>query len=249
RALLADPSFPHAILEGKPFRSCIRCNQACRDNNYGEVRCTVNPLTGLESRGSKFSQLKGEICIAGAGIKGLEAAATAASMGLKAILYEASEQIGGQLNEYSDTYKLNAFRPVLEYYGAVLKHFGADLRTGEKCDGAALYCMPDVIYPHLVPRDVVTIDSNVFQYHDEALRLSSECNIIMTERSLNSLDRTRQIEFRKLAEKNGIKFVKIPEGKCDVKLYVKRQYDIRAAMVSGRNSLVSYLEAHLSEFQ
>ncbi|EQD67726.1 NADH:flavin oxidoreductase/NADH oxidase, partial [mine drainage metagenome] len=43
RPALADAFLPFKLFNGdRPIKPCIRCNQACRDLSYGEVRCTVN---------------------------------------------------------------------------------------------------------------------------------------------------------------------------------------------------------------
>jgi len=242
RALLADPTFAESIIHGYPFRPCIRCNQACRDNSFGEVRCTVNPETGLESVQIPMQKVEGEIVIVGAGVKGLEAALQAARSGLKATLYEQREQIGGQLLDYYDEYKKKAFSALLDYYRSALRHHNVDIRLGERYSGEALYCLPDREYEHLKPKDELYVDSNIFQHHDEVLRLAEECTVFMSDRSLRSLDRTRESVFRKMAESKGVRFVPFEWNSFDVSIHERLQYDIRAAMVSGREALRRYID-------
>lgn len=242
RGMLADPAFAIRAMRGEMPRPCIRCNQACRDNSYGEVRCTVNPETGLESVQLPLERSREEIVIVGAGVKGLEAALMAAKAGMKVAIYEQKERIGGQLLEYRDEKKKEAFSMLIEYYEHELKRLGIEVHLGEKYSGRGLYCMPDRVYDSLPEKESIYIDSNIFQHHDEALHLAKQYSVFMSERSLRSLDRTRQVEYRRIAEERGIRFVAMDGNRFDVSIHEARQYDIRAAMVSGRNALRAYLE-------
>ncbi|MEM3676147.1 MAG: NAD(P)-binding protein, partial [Thermoplasmataceae archaeon] len=249
RALLADPYFPVKIMTAPDtLRPCIRCNQACRDLSYGEVRCTVNPDTGLESVRRPIIRLNGEITVVGGGIKGLECALEAAKSGLRVTLYEASEVVGGQIRNIFDDNKRSEFQRIIGYYFRVLTRMGVDFRLGEKYSGNAVYCFPDKIYPALPEKNDLVIDSNIYQHHDEALRLARSCSVTMTERSLSSLDRVRQESYKRIAEKAGIRFVKSLETKPDVSIIERRQYDIRSAMVSGREAFRKFVENKTQDF-
>lgn len=235
RALLADPYFPRKITTAPAtVRPCIRCNQACRDLGFGEVRCTVNISTGLEHSEKPFPRLNGEIAIGGAGIKGLETALQAARSGLHVILYDQAEKPGGQINAIWDPWKRKEFTALVDYYMTVLGRLGTDFRLGEKMTGDGILCLPDRVYPDLPATGRIIIDSNVYRYHDDALRLSAGNEVIITERSLTSLDRVRQAAFRRIALEKGIGIVKDTEEKPTISLMERHQYDIREAMISGR---------------
>ena len=244
RALLADPYFAGKLMNRPEFvRPCIRCNQACRDLGFGEVRCTVNPDVGYELRKVQVPRNAGQIKIVGAGIKGLEAALTAAKAGMSVTVYDIRDSIGGQILDYSDPKKKEEFSSLIGYYKNALQNFGVKLELGMKYTGSdALYCLPDMSYPELQPSGTVKIDSNVYQYHDAALKLASGHKVIMSKRSLTSLDRVRVHSFVEAATKAGIEFVEKIEGKADVEKIQRLQYDIRAAMVSGRDALKKYLD-------
>jgi hypothetical protein len=108
-------------------------------------------------------------------------------------------------------------------------------------------CLPDVTYPHLVAKDEVGIDSNIYQYQDEAMALAGSCRVYMTNRSLSGLDRDRQIMYRKLAESMGITFKERIDNP-DVSLVAEKQYDILNAMQSGRNAVNAFLIPRINEF-
>lgn len=251
RALLADPYFSAKVIESPSLiRPCIRCNQACRDLGFGEVRCTVNPDVGYESTKSHPGTFNGGIKIVGAGIKGLEAALTAAKSGLSVTVYDMRKQIGGQILDYSDPAKAKEFGSLIEYYRNALEAMGVQFELGKKYTGEdALYCLPDVTYPGLGNSGTIRIDSNIYQYHDMALELAGSHRVIMSRRSLSSLDRVRVHSYMEKAQKAGIEFTESMDEEADARLIKRLQYDIRAAMVSGREAFRKHMDlnskAHL----
>ncbi len=249
RALLADPYFPKKIMtDPATVRPCIRCNQACRDLGYGEVRCTVNPVTGLESILRPLPKLSGEIAIGGSGVKGLEFALQAARAGLKVIVYEKNDRIGGQINAIWDQWKRKEFQGLVDYYRTVLTRMGVEFRLGEIMTGDGILCLPDRSYPELAAKGRIVIDSNIYRYQDDALRLSQENEVIITERSLSSLDRVRQAAFRRIALERNISIVKEAVDKPDISIMERHQYDIREAMISGREAFRRFAEDRSMDF-
>lgn len=249
RALLADPYFPRKIMGARgSIRPCIRCNQACRDLAFGEVRCTVNPDLGFELHRKPIPANSESITIVGAGLKGLEAALTAARAGMKVTVVDQRDRIGGQLLDLYDEGKSREFSSLLAYYEKALKGYGVRFSLGMRHDGPGLYCLPDTRYPDLEEKDTVRIDSNVYMYHDLALRLAGKHRVIMTRRSLSSLDRVRVSSYLELAEKAGIEFTEDVSQNFDIRLIQRRQYDIREAMVSGREAFYNYIEENLTGY-
>ena len=63
------------------------------------MRCTVNPLIGREKEvfHPVLVHHTGKIMIVGGGPAGMQAALTAVERGLRAVLYEARERLGGAL--------------------------------------------------------------------------------------------------------------------------------------------------------
>ncbi len=243
RALLADPYFAMKVTGNMgPVRPCIRCNQACRDVGLGEVRCTVNPSTGLEAVTEVPRRASGEVTIVGAGVKGMEAAIYAARAGMKVTVYDARDDIGGQLLDISDRAKKAEFEVLIDYYRELLRKLHIAVRLGRRYEGEALYCLPDRTYPHLPDGEEVSVDSNIYQHHDELLSMAGRRKVLVSERSLSSLDRARGAQFRREAEAAGIRFVPEKGVKFDLSIHERRQYDIRAAMVSGRDAARRYID-------
>ncbi len=248
RPALADPFFPSKMLNGnRAIRPCIRCNQACRDLSYGEVRCTVNTRTGFELTMRQFTGLRGEITIAGGGISGLEAALKARESGLKVTIYEKEANIGGDLKKITDPFKKIEFDRLLTYYEKEIKRLGIDLRLSTEAKKADIFAIPQVNYKDLPDSAEIVMDSNIYKHQDQALTMADHCKIIMTERSLDSIDRNRQVAYRKIAESKGIKFVKELSLDFNVKNYTRNQYDIKSAMEQGISKLESFIIGNLPE--
>ena len=103
RASLADPELPRKAQEGRlcDAHRCIGCVQGCAaESGAGRnVRCLVNPLTGMEDEYDltpvEPANAK-NVLVAGGGVSGAEAAVVAAARGHKVTLAEASDHLGGQ---------------------------------------------------------------------------------------------------------------------------------------------------------
>jgi hypothetical protein len=248
RPALADPFFPSKVFTGnREIRPCIRCNQACRDLSYGEVRCTVNTSTGFELTRRRFTGLKGEITIAGGGISGLEAALKARESGLKVTIYEKEGEIGGDLRKITDPFKKKEFDRLLTYYEKEIKRLGIEVCLSTEAERADIFAIPPVNYKDLPEIAELSIDSNIYKHQDQALALADQCTVIMSERSLDSMDRNRQVAYRKIAESKGIKFVKDLDIEFNVKNYTKNQHDIKSAMEQGLSKLEYYIISNLPD--
>ena len=250
RPSLADPYFAMKLLDNnKPIRPCIRCNQACRDLALGEVRCTVNPDTGLENsiRHYPIQKVKGHISLSGGGIKGMEAALEAAKHGLEVTLYHKGERLGGQLLSITDKRKAIEFSKLIEYYEKALKMAGVEVVLNSE-NRSGIICTPDKVYPDLPEKDEIWIDSNIYKHHDQALEMSGSHKVYMSRRSLSSLDRSRVLEYEKLASENGIVFVDHAGKTFDVSIIERNQYDIRSAMVSGREIIREYIDKNSFDY-
>jgi hypothetical protein len=246
RGMLADPYFSTKIMENSPdLRPCIRCNQACRDLTFGEVRCTVNPDLGYEALISNSPSVSGRVDIIGAGIKGLEASILASQLGMKVTLHEKRKEIGGQLLDITDPEKRMEFSSLLKYYGYMLSHLGVDIKLGETFKGEGIYCLPDRVYPKIPEKDDILVDSNIYQHHDEILELSRKHKVTVTERSLESMDRVRKGSYQRKLDASGVEVLRGNSREPDISLNERFQYDIRSAMVSGRNAILSYIKKNI----
>jgi len=146
RPFLADPEFMIKAAENRSdeINTCIACNQACLDHIFKRkiASCLVNPFACRETTMIlKQAEVSKNIAVVGAGPAGLAAAVTAAKCGHRVTLFEASTEIGGQLNmakivsgkeEFNET--LRYFRKQLELSG--VKTVFDHLFDAEDCDSS-----------------------------------------------------------------------------------------------------------------
>ncbi|NTZ70138.1 FAD-dependent oxidoreductase [Pseudomonas protegens] len=103
RALICDPQMPNKSDSGRAedVRACIACNQACIGHFHKglPISCIQHPETGRELLyGQPKPSAPGKrILVVGGGPAGMKAAAVAAQRGHRVTLYEASAQLGGQI--------------------------------------------------------------------------------------------------------------------------------------------------------
>ncbi|WP_414158336.1 FAD-dependent oxidoreductase [Pseudomonas sp. BNK-45] len=103
RALICDPQMPNKSDSGhaEDVRACIACNQACIGHFHKglPISCIQHPETGRELLyGQPKPSARGKrILVVGGGPAGMKAAAVAAQRGHQVTLYEASAQLGGQI--------------------------------------------------------------------------------------------------------------------------------------------------------
>ncbi|WP_409285881.1 FAD-dependent oxidoreductase [Pseudomonas protegens] len=103
RALICDPQMPNKSDSGRSedVRACIACNQACIGHFHKglPISCIQHPETGRELLyGQPKPSARGKrILVVGGGPAGMKAAAVAAQRGHHVTLYEASAQLGGQI--------------------------------------------------------------------------------------------------------------------------------------------------------
>ncbi|WP_025128253.1 FAD-dependent oxidoreductase [Pseudomonas sp. PH1b] len=103
RALICDPQMPNKSDRGhaEDVRACIACNQACIGHFHKglPISCIQHPETGRELLyGQPKPSARGKrILVVGGGPAGMKAAAVAAQRGHRVTLYEASAQLGGQI--------------------------------------------------------------------------------------------------------------------------------------------------------
>ncbi|MFK3642449.1 oxidoreductase [Pseudomonas protegens] len=103
RALICDPQMPNKSDSGhaEDVRACIACNQACIGHFHKglPISCIQHPETGRELLyGQPKPSARGKrILVVGGGPAGMKAAAVAAQRGHHVTLYEASAQLGGQI--------------------------------------------------------------------------------------------------------------------------------------------------------
>ncbi|MGO9620456.1 MAG: FAD-dependent oxidoreductase [Desulfobaccales bacterium] len=140
RGLLADPEMPKKILEGRSeeITPCIGCNQGCFDHVFDlqPIECLVNPRAGheLDFPETAKAAIKKQVMVIGGGPGGLSAARTAAMAGHNVVLYEAADQLGGQLHLAGALEGRQEFLTYVEVLINQAKRAGVLIHTGTRVD-------------------------------------------------------------------------------------------------------------------
>ncbi|MGV9906036.1 FAD-dependent oxidoreductase [Streptomyces sp. NPDC003388] len=135
RPMLADPDFVAKAAAGKPeaINTCIGCNQACLDHTFsGQITsCLVNPRACHETElVLSPTRLAKRVAVVGAGPAGLACAVSAAERGHSVTLFDAADEIGGQLNVARRVPGKQEFDETLRYFRHQLDEHGVDVRLG-----------------------------------------------------------------------------------------------------------------------
>ncbi|MDM0026178.1 NADPH-dependent 2,4-dienoyl-CoA reductase [Variovorax saccharolyticus] len=143
RPLLADPFFVQKARQGRAdeINTCIGCNQACLDHTFaGKITsCLVNPRACHETELLiERAPQPGRIAVVGAGPAGLSFAVTAAERGHEVVLFESSDQIGGQFNIARKVPGKEEFNETLRYFRRQIELRGVDLRLNTRVTADAL---------------------------------------------------------------------------------------------------------------
>lgn len=141
RGLITDPRFLEKAREGREaeINRCIGCNLGCLGEGIfaGKLMgCTVNPEVGREREFAELGEAPHaqSVLVAGAGPGGAEAAIWASNRGHDVTVWEADDEIGGQLDLAAappGRGKIDWFR---EYLETQLENQDIDVRLGERVD-------------------------------------------------------------------------------------------------------------------
>ncbi|MER7176686.1 NADPH-dependent 2,4-dienoyl-CoA reductase [Streptomyces mesophilus] len=143
RPFLADPEFVAKAAEGRAetINTCIGCNQACLDHTFsGRITsCLVNPRACHETELTLGPVRKAKhIAVVGAGPAGLACAVSAAERGHQVTLFDAADEIGGQLNVARKVPGKQEFDETLRYFRVQLEERGVDVKLGVRVAAADL---------------------------------------------------------------------------------------------------------------
>ncbi len=143
RPFLADPDWVKKAAEERvdEINTCIACNQACLDHIFlnRRVSCLVNPAACHETELTVHPVTRRRrVAVVGAGPAGLECACTAAERGHEVVLYDASDEIGGQFNLAKRIPGKEEFVETLRYFRRRLELAGVDVRLGARVEADAL---------------------------------------------------------------------------------------------------------------
>ncbi|MEE1754754.1 NADPH-dependent 2,4-dienoyl-CoA reductase [Streptomyces sp. SP18CS02] len=150
RPFLADPDFVAKAREGRPesINTCIGCNQACLDHTFsGKITsCLVNPRACHETElVLSPTRLRKRVAVVGAGPAGLACAVSAAERGHGVTLFDAAQEIGGQLNIAKRVPGKEEFEETLRYFRDRLAHHGVEVRLGTRATAGLLAGFDEVV--------------------------------------------------------------------------------------------------------
>lgn len=137
RPFLADPDFVAKAAEDRAdaINTCIGCNQACLDHIFSLqiTSCLVNPRACHETELVLApTRLRKRVAVVGAGPAGLACAVTASERGHAVTLFDAADEIGGQLNVARRVPGKEEFDETLRYFRTRLAEEGVELRLGAR---------------------------------------------------------------------------------------------------------------------
>lgn len=135
RPFLADPEFVAKARadRAETINTCIGCNQACLDHTFsGRITsCLVNPRACHETElVLSPTRLRKRLAVVGAGPAGLAFAVSAAERGHEVTLFDAADEIGGQLNIAKRIPGKEEFEETLRYFRTQLELRGVEVRLG-----------------------------------------------------------------------------------------------------------------------
>jgi 2,4-dienoyl-CoA reductase (NADPH2) len=143
RPLLADPDFVRKASEGRAdeINVCIACNQACLDHTFANKMssCLVNPRACHETE-LNYIPATDQKCYAvvGSGPAGISTALVLAERGHEVDLYEAANEVGGQLNMAKTIPGKEEFHEMLAYFERQIELLGVRVHLGARVDAAYL---------------------------------------------------------------------------------------------------------------
>ncbi|MFJ9557884.1 FAD-dependent oxidoreductase [Nocardiopsis sp. NPDC101807] len=158
RPFLADPDFVAKAAAGTPeeINTCIGCNQACLDHTFSlkVSSCLVNPRACHETElVLSPTRNRKRVAVVGAGPAGLAFSVSAAGIGHEVTLFDAAEEIGGQLRMARRVPGKEEFDETLRYFRVQLDKHGVDVRLGTTVTAADLTGFDDVVVATgVVPR-------------------------------------------------------------------------------------------------
>jgi 2,4-dienoyl-CoA reductase-like NADH-dependent reductase (Old Yellow Enzyme family)/thioredoxin reductase len=152
RALIADPDFPNKAKEGRldDIRQCMGYNQGCIDRIYTGrgVTCVQNAVIGREAAWADLPRTAAprKVVIVGGGPAGLECARVARLRGHEVVLFEQSQELGGQTLIARKAPARQDFDGACRYAALQCRKLGVTMRLGVRADAAAVVAeSPDVV--------------------------------------------------------------------------------------------------------
>ena len=159
RPWLADGHFMKKAAEGRgdEIVPCIGCNQACLDHTFSMklTSCLLNPRACHETElNYPATDAPKTVAVVGAGPAGLATSIVAAQRGHSVTLFDASAEIGGQLNMAKQIPGKEEFWGMVDYYRRAVEVAGVEQRLSTVADADALADFDEVVIATgVAPRD------------------------------------------------------------------------------------------------
>ncbi|NYT63718.1 FAD-dependent oxidoreductase [Alcaligenaceae bacterium] len=143
RPLLADPDFALKTRQGRAdeINTCIACNQACLDHIFTErtATCLVNPVAGREiDFNQAVTNQARRFAVVGGGPAGLAFAINAVQRGHKVELFEAGDELGGQLTMARRVPGKSEFNELLRYFRVSMRRLGITVHLNTRASAEQL---------------------------------------------------------------------------------------------------------------
>lgn len=150
RPFLADPEFVAKAAAGRAdaINTCIGCNQACLDHIFSLqiTSCLVNPRACHETElVLSPTRTRKRVAVVGAGPAGLACSVTAAERGHAVTLFDAADEIGGQLNVARRVPGKEEFDETLRYFRTRLAELDVEVRLSTRADAGTLDGFDEVV--------------------------------------------------------------------------------------------------------
>jgi 2,4-dienoyl-CoA reductase-like NADH-dependent reductase (Old Yellow Enzyme family)/thioredoxin reductase len=150
RATIAEPELITKSLAGDhdDIKPCIGCNQGCVGglNLRARSTCVVNVGAGRElilgDHNVRRMEAPSRVVVVGGGPAGLEAARVGALAGHQVVLYEAADELGGQLRIARRSPMRAEIAKLIPYYERQLAKHGVDVRLGHEIGLNELRAVP-----------------------------------------------------------------------------------------------------------
>lgn len=136
RPFIADPNWPNKVLSGhvEDATPCLRCLYCYHiATNHRNVGCSVNPRFKNESfipSAIAPASARKRVAIVGGGPGGMRAAITAAERGHEVVLFEAADELGGQLRFVAKEHFKEDVARYLTWLRVQISKRGVDVRLG-----------------------------------------------------------------------------------------------------------------------
>ncbi len=152
RAHIADPHLVTKIREGRleDIRRCIGCMQSCTEalSNELPISCVYNPVTGREQEWGTITPAirRRRVIVVGGGPAGLETARVAALRGHTVTLFEAEDELGGQLRLAARLPRRDNFLEVIRFLSHQISRLDITVRVGCRAEPASVLAeAPDCV--------------------------------------------------------------------------------------------------------